>query len=74
MRLEDYLASTGESQRTFAKRAGLNQRTLCTLLERGGGCRVDTAIQIILATNGMVGLHDLKSPPKLREPKQEKPR
>lgn len=62
MRLIAYLERTGESQQAFAKRAGIPQSTV-NMICRGGGTRVDTAIKIIEATNGLVTLEDLATEP-----------
>jgi DNA-binding transcriptional regulator YdaS (Cro superfamily) len=55
----DYLKARGESQASFARRAGLAQSTL-NQVANGAGCYVDTAIPIIETSDGAVTLHDLK--------------
>lgn len=61
MRLADYLSERGESQASFARRAGLPQSTVnfaCS--EHGRGVHADTAYKIIQTTGGLVTLADLR--------------
>jgi plasmid maintenance system antidote protein VapI len=60
MDITTYLARRGESQKAFAKRAGINQSTINDIC-RGAGMNADTALRIITATIGAVGLEDLVS-------------
>jgi hypothetical protein len=58
MLLREYLRRTTETPRHFANRAGLKEGAVRAIMA-GGGCRVDTAIKIIEASGGLVGLEDL---------------
>ena len=58
MRLSDYLKARGESQASFARRAGVKQSTL-NQVANGAKCHAATALLIITATDGAVSLHDL---------------
>lgn len=65
MRLTDYLKETGESEAAFARRAGVQQRTVNRICS-GAGCNAATALAIIRATaeqktpgGGCVALEDL---------------
>lgn len=58
MRLAEYLERTGETQSAFAKRSGVPQSTV-SLICKGGGTRVETALKIIEATGKLVALEDL---------------
>lgn len=60
MRLTEYLERTGETQLAFAKRSGVPQSTV-SLICKGGGTRVETALKIIEATSGLVKLEDLSA-------------
>lgn len=58
MKLVEYLKQQGESQYAFARRAGIPQQTI-SVIARGRGMHVSTAIKIIRASGGLVGLSDL---------------
>ena len=65
MKLSRYLGERGESQAGFARRAGLDQRTV-NRVARGEGCNAETALTIIRASHdqptpggGSVSLEDL---------------
>lgn len=58
MKLRDYLARQGETQRSFSERTGIPQQTLADIC-RGGGTRTETAIKIRNATGGLVTVDDL---------------
>ncbi len=59
MRLKEYLATRGETEAEFAKRAKMPRSTVNTICY-GRAAHVDTAIKIISATGGLVGLDDLR--------------
>lgn len=58
MKLEAYLRETGQSKRGFAKRCGLHVQTIHQIT-KGCGITARTAEKVILATGGMISLHDL---------------
>ena len=58
MKLTAYLETRGESQASFARRAGIKQSTLNQIC-LGAGMNVRTAQLIITASLGAVGLEDL---------------
>ena len=58
MKLTDYLKTRGESQASFARRAGIKQSTLNQIC-LGAGMHAVTARKIITASAGAVGLEDL---------------
>jgi DNA-binding transcriptional regulator YdaS (Cro superfamily) len=59
MRLSDYLAEQEESQSAFARRAGISQQVVASILS-GAGCHNDTAVKIVRATGGLVTHEDLR--------------
>jgi len=61
MRLEDYLKKESETQRSFAKRSGLDEATVSRLINKPYVCRLKTAKLIEHHTYGLVTWIDLNS-------------